>query len=262
MAQIAMQRLDIVLVAAISGPVAAATYTAATRFVVLGQFARNAVSLAVQPHLASALTSPDRADADRIFSKSTAWLMAVTWPLFFALLVGGEQLLGVFGHGYNAGAAVLVFLSLSMLVNTVCGDVDIVLIMAGRTTWSLANTMVALVLQVGLDVILIPGHGVLGAAVAWSVAITAKSLIALVQVWVLLRMHPFSAAPLFVGAAGALCYGAVAALLRWWSVGPVDGLAVGWLVATALYVVAIWMARGMLGLSEVFQRRPAPAGIA
>lgn len=257
MAQIAMQRLDIVLVAAISGPVAAATYTAATRFVVLGQFARNAVSLAVQPHLASALTKKDHHQADRIFGTSTAWLMAVTWPLFFALIVGGEQLLGVFGRGYDAGAAVLVFLSLSMLVNTVCGDVDVLLIMAGRPTWSLANTAVAFVLQFGLDLALIPDHGVLGAAIAWSVAIVAKSLIALVQVWLLLRMHPFSAATLMVGAVSAVCYGAVPALFRWWSVGPVDGLALGILLGTAMYVVALSLARGLLGLDEVFSQRTA-----
>ena len=57
MAQMTMQRLDIVLVAALSGPRSAAVYAAATRFVVLGQLARTAVSLAVQPQLAAELAT-------------------------------------------------------------------------------------------------------------------------------------------------------------------------------------------------------------
>src|SRR6185437_6664762 len=48
-AQIVIQRLDIVLVAVMRGPAEAAVYTAATRFLVVGQLANAAISMAAQP---------------------------------------------------------------------------------------------------------------------------------------------------------------------------------------------------------------------
>ena len=50
-AQLVIQRLDIVLVAIIRGPVDAAIYTAATRFLVVGQLGNQAISMAAQPQL-------------------------------------------------------------------------------------------------------------------------------------------------------------------------------------------------------------------
>ncbi len=57
--QVVMQRLDIILVAAISGPVWAAIYTAATRFLVVGQMVNRALSTAVQPRLGEQLARND-----------------------------------------------------------------------------------------------------------------------------------------------------------------------------------------------------------
>ena len=51
--QIALQRLDILLVAAILGPADAALYTAATRFVVLGQFASQAIQRVLLPRFSA-----------------------------------------------------------------------------------------------------------------------------------------------------------------------------------------------------------------
>jgi O-antigen/teichoic acid export membrane protein len=56
-AQLALQRLDIVLVAALRGPADAAIYTAATRFLVVGQLGSRAISSAVQPQLGEQLAA-------------------------------------------------------------------------------------------------------------------------------------------------------------------------------------------------------------
>lgn len=200
--QLALQRLDIVLVAVMVGPAQAAVYTAATRFVVLGQMGRNAVSLAVQPDLAQSLHRGDRHGTNALYQATTAWLMLVTWPVYLTLCLQGDLVLRLFGSGYVEGADVLVLVSAGMLIATLCGDVDVVLIMAGRTSWSLVNVTGALVVNVVLDLVLIPHFGILGAAIGWSVAIVTKNLSALVQVAIVLRLHPFGSATL---AAGVLC---------------------------------------------------------
>jgi O-antigen/teichoic acid export membrane protein len=246
--QIVMQRLDIVLVAALAGPAQAAIYAAATRFVVAGQMGNNAISLAAQPRLADTMARRDQPALAEIYRTSTAWLIAVTWPLHLTFIVSGELLLHIFGSGYGVGAPVMLVLASCMLVSTGIGMADTVLLMAGRTSWSLANAAVSLAIQIGLDLWLIPGYGVLGAAIGWGAAILVRNGAALVQVVVSDHVHSISRQTLTSAAINVVCFGAVPLLAqlvlgRTWL-----ALVVGLIVGGALYVAALWRFRGVLRL--------------
>jgi O-antigen/teichoic acid export membrane protein len=250
-AQMASQRLDIVLVGALRGPIEAALYTAATRFLVVGQTAGLALSMSAQPLLGSLLARDDHAEANRVYRTATAWLVIVTWPLYLAMLVGGPVLLSIFGSGYEAGLPVMAILSLSMLVATACGMVDMVLTMAGKTTWNLANTLLALGVQIGLDLLLIPDHGILGAAWGWAAAIVVRNVVALVQIGVSTGMNPFGRATLVAGALAAGCFGALPGLARW-ALGGSVAVVFGSLVLGGLaYLGALYGARHVLELRQL-----------
>jgi len=258
-AQTAMQRLDIVLVAALAGPGLAAVYTAATRFVVAGQLARTAVSLAVQPYFARALAREGHEGVAPLYRTSTAWLMAVTWPLFWVLVLDGRPLMRIFGSGYAAGTDVLVLLGIAMLIATFCGDVDILLIMAGRTRASMVNILIAFALNLGLDLWLIPEHGIVGAAIGWSCAIIVKNLLALVQVAWILRVHPVGRPTVIVGALATGCFCGSVGLARVVGGDGLGAAVLGIALGTVGYVVGIYLARVDLALDALgglVRRRP------
>jgi len=258
-AQTAMQRFDIVLVAALAGPAPAAVYTAATRFVVAGQLARTAVSLAVQPYFARALARDGHEGVAPLYRTSTAWLMAVTWPLFWVLVLDGRPLMRIFGSGYSAGTDVVVLLGVAMLIATFCGDVDVLLIMAGRTRASMVNILIAFALNLGLDLWLVPEHGILGAAVGWACAIIVKNLLALVQVAWILRVHPVGRPTVIVAALSAGCFCGCVGLARLLLGDGLDTAVAGIAVASALYAVGLYLARTDLALDALgglVRRRP------
>ena len=191
LAQITIQRIDIVLVAIMRGPVEAAIYTAATRFLVAGQFANSALSQAAQPRFAELFAVDDRRGANVVYRATTAWLVILTWPLYLLAVIYGPEILSIFGHSYRAGDMVMVILGLTMLVATACGQVDMVLITTGRSSWSLANGLMAVGVNVGLDVLLIPRYGITGAAIGWSAAIIITNLVPLAQLAASKRLNPF-----------------------------------------------------------------------
>lgn len=248
-AQVAMQRLDIILVGALSGPVQAAIYAAATRFLVVGQMANRAISMAVQPRLGEALATNDHVVASHLYRTSTAWLVSLTWPLYLSLLVFGSQLMRVFGGGYSAGSVVLVILACAMLLATGCGMVDIVLTMAGRTWWNLVNVLIALVVMVGLDLWLIPKHGVAGAAIGWAAAIVVQNLVPLGQIAFVLRLHPFGRATALAALISLVTFGAVP--LAWRTAFGLSwpSLCGGLAVAGLCHVTGLWLLRNPLELS-------------
>ena len=249
--QIALQRLDIVLVAALRGPSDAAIYAAVTRFLVFGQLGAQAITSAVQPRLGALLSVGDVVGARRVYQVSTCWLVLLTWPVYLTLAVFSKQIPELFGRGYGSGTAVLIVLSCAMLVATGSGLVDVVLAMSGRTTWTLANSILALTVDVSLNLILIPRIGILGAAVAWAGAIVANNLVPLAQLGLAMHLHPFGRGTLLAMGTAATWLAAVpvaaALLLSWTTPVLLGGMAIG----TVGYVLTLWRWRSVFELDAL-----------
>jgi O-antigen/teichoic acid export membrane protein len=257
LAQITIQRLDIVLVAILRGPAEAAVYTAATRFLVAGQFANGAISQAAQPRFAELFAVGDRRGANVVYHATTAWLMLLTWPLYLLAMMYGPEVVTIFGHSYRAGGKVMVILGAAMLLATACGQVDMVLIATGRSSWSLANGLLAVGLNVGLDLLLIPRYGITGAAIGWAAAIAVTNLIPLAQLAVAARVHPFGRGTLAAFALPTATLGALPLAARAVVGGGAAASIAAVGVGCALLAAGTWRFRGALQLGAL----PVPAGL-
>jgi O-antigen/teichoic acid export membrane protein len=246
--QVALQRADIVLVAALRSPKEAAVYAAASRLLIFGQLGTVAVQQVMQPHLSRLLASDDHASATTVFQTSTAWLMAFAWPAYLASAAAAPLMLSVFGHGYAGGEATLVILSLTMLIATACGPVDIVLLMGGRSGLSLINNAASLAVDIGLNIILIPKMGITGAAVSWAVALVVRNVLPLWQVRSMMNMTSFSPGALWVAGSAVACFGIVPAIARATvGLGLASALPV-FAFCTVAYVALLWVGRRRIAL--------------
>jgi O-antigen/teichoic acid export membrane protein len=211
---IALQQFDILIVGALRGPADAAVYAAATRFLILGLMFVQAIQQVMAPEISECLALDDDRRAERIYRTTTAWLTLVSWPIYLGAMLYAPLLLGIFGPGYDRGAVAVVVLCGAMLVATACGPVDSMLLMAGRSVLSLINTGVALALNVGLDLVLVPELGVSGAALGWAVSILVKNVLALWQVNRSHAMHPFGPGTLSAMTICLVSFGGVAGAVR------------------------------------------------
>lgn len=257
LAQVALQRLDVILVGAMRGPAEAAVYAAATRFLTVGTLGNQAISFAVQPQVSGLLAKDDREATNHVYQTSTAWLVLITWPIYLLTAIFSATVLRLFGDDYSAGAAVMIVLAGSMLVATACGMVDVMLSMAGRTTWNLANVCIALAVNVGLDLILIPRYGILGAAIGWAVAIVANNLIPLAQVGFSLRLHPFGPGLLSACTVAAVSFGGVPLIVLGAGGDRLPTLLLGAGIGGVVYLGSLWLFRDTLHLETLGASLPA-----
>ena len=250
-AQIIIQRLDIVLVGIMKGPVDAAIYTAATRFLVAGQLGNAAISMAAQPQLTRLFAINDRAGANTVYQVTTAWLVLLTWPIYLLAAVFGPSVLAIFGRSYHAGSTVMLILALTMLFATACGQVDVVLITTGRSTWSLVNGLLAMCVNICVDLILIPRMGITGAAVGWAAAIVVSNLVPLVQVAAAAKVHPFGRGLAAACGLTVLSFAVVPIGLRMLA-GPRPGISIAATgLGAAVMVLGLWWLHGTLHLSAM-----------
>ena len=135
-----------------------------------------------------------------------------------------------------------------MLVATACGAVDTVLLMSGHTWLSLCNNMFALVLNLCLNLVLIPAYGALGAGVAWTISILVRNLLPLVQISAKYRISPIGRHTAAVAALSIVCFGLLPLVPRLLSLSALWTVA-GLVVGAGLYVVAVFHWRAELQLS-------------
>ena len=253
-AQLALQRVDVLLVAALAGLVPAAVYAVAGRFVVLIQFANQGISQSVQPRLAEALATGDRETANHLYQTATGWLVLVTWPINLLVMLFAPVYLTLFGDGYRAGVSVVLVLACAMLVATGCGMVDMVLAMAGRTSWNLVNVLIALGVTIGLDLLLIPRHGALGAAIGLACAMVANNLLPLIQVGRVARLHPFGVGTRAAALLSIGCFGVFPRVVTAVAGTGTAGLTLAVVLAVPAFGAGAWLLRDRLAL-DAFARR-------
>lgn len=208
-ARMTVQKVDVVLVAALLTPAHAALYTVATRFVALGQAVSMALTQVLQARFAALLLERSHSALSQVYRISTAWSVLLSWPLYLAIAAAPAGYLALFGQEYVVadGERVVVAMAAAMLLASATGPVDVLLVMAGRSVASMVNAWVALAVDVLLCLLLIPWVGVAGAALAWAAAVLVKTILAVAQVRAEVRVSSFS--PL-VGGAAALAVGTVA----------------------------------------------------
>jgi O-antigen/teichoic acid export membrane protein len=247
--QTALKRSDIVLVATLASPADAALYTAATRFVVLGQLLVQSVQQALSPHLSALFARGETGTAQAVFQAATLWSMLAAWPIYLVTAALATPLMGLFGDGYGAASQVVVILSLTMLLATACGPVDSVLLMAGRSWLSLRNSTVALAVNLGLNVVLIPSAGIRGAATAWAAAIVVRNLLPLFQVRHDPGMWPVTSATGHLAIRALVCFGGAGLVVTLGDLPLALDLALLG-VGLVAYLVGVWTHRTTLGLQS------------
>lgn len=189
--RVLIQWLDVLLVGALASAREAAVYAVASRLLQVCALLSRAVAEIAQPLVSGALAQGRREVANDIFRVSTTWLILVSWPLVVLLGLFAPTVLGVFGQEFRAGATVLLVLAVARLLSTGAGPADMVLLMAGRSTASMAITATSLSLNVALNLVLIPRHGMVGAAAAWAASILVSNGASLVVLWRREGLTPF-----------------------------------------------------------------------
>ncbi len=129
----------------------------------------------------------------RDFSILTKWLCSATLPLFLILFLFPETVLSfLFGASYAPAASALRILSLGFIINNFLGPNGATLIAMGEARFMMWSALASAVLNIGLNVALIPPLGIEGAAIASVAAITSINLIRCRKLYSLSKAQPLS----------------------------------------------------------------------
>lgn len=246
-----MTWLDVILVGVLADAAAAGIYGAATRFVGAGMVLSTSLRIVVAPLYSRQLGAGHLDDAQHLYTVTTRWIVLFSAPVYVALALYGGTVLQLLGSNFREGAVALAVLAVGMTVVLTAGNVQSVLLMSGHSAVTAINKAVAVTVNIGLLVLLIPSMGITGAAVAWSAAMIIDTGLAVWQVKYRVGLTP---APSDLWFALAIVFTGVAApclVSRFFLGDSAAGLVVGVGASMVVHGLLLWLLRDRCGLNEL-----------
>lgn len=164
--------VDLVLLGVLRDAAEAGQYRIAVSGATVGLFALTTLRIVLQPQIAHLAATGDLRQLQRVISSAAALATGVSILVLLVILAAGDAIVGViFGAAYGPAVLPLTVLLAGNVVLSVFAMSTPVLTMTGAERRVLPGLASAAVLNVALNLWLIPLHGVLGAALATAVAL-------------------------------------------------------------------------------------------
>ena len=181
---------DLIMVGALLRPQDVAFYGAASKTAVLIMFCPQAISSLAAPRISSLHVQRRRGDLQTLLSGSIRWAF---WPscIIALVLVGlGGYVLQLFGPAFQAGYWALVILVFGYFIETCTGPGATLLSLTDHQDVCAKVYIGSALLNVLLNLILIPIFGISGAALATATSVVAAALCHLVLVNLRMGVYP------------------------------------------------------------------------
>lgn len=158
---------DMLILAAYAPSEQIGIYRVALQISMLANFGYVALNMLAGPRFSAVIATNDMAD----LSKSATWLarlaLMTSLPVPLILLLAGPGLIiSIFGSSFGTAWAPAILISGGFVVSTFVGMPNTLLVMKDREKQILIVTTCALVANLILCLVLIPGYGLMGAAVS------------------------------------------------------------------------------------------------
>lgn len=147
-------------------------FNVCVKYAMVASMSLQAVNTIAAPRFSEYFFKEDYTGLAVNVQKTTKAIFWTTIPIVLIYLVFPTFLLGIFGESFKPGWLAFVILTIGALINVMTGSVGTLLQMTGHQKTLQNILIVSVIIEAGLNVVLIPMYGITGAAIA-SVAGTA-----------------------------------------------------------------------------------------
>jgi O-antigen/teichoic acid export membrane protein len=174
----AMNTSDVILLGHYGGPVDVAAFRVVTPAATLNQLVMTSFTLLFTPLAARMFARNDREGINRLYWQTAIWIAVLSFPIFaltFSLAKPVTETL--LGSRYADSATYLALLSFAYYFNAALGFNGLTLKVYGRLRYIVSINVVTALVNIGINLLLIPRYGPLGAAIGTSATLVLHNIL-------------------------------------------------------------------------------------
>lgn len=166
---------DILMVGALMKPDDVAVYFATVKTLALVHFVYFAVKAGVAHRFAARIDDADKSALHDLARRTVTWTFWPSLVMACLLLLAGPLLLALFGGDFARGYPLMFILAAGIVLRAAIGPAESLLTMSGHQNACAVIFGAVLAINVALNALLIPVHGLYGAALATAIATIAET---------------------------------------------------------------------------------------
>lgn len=167
-----MSWADSLMIGGFIGEYEVGIYNVAVKVALLTSFTLTAVNSISAPKISESYNNDKMLEFKKIVIQTTKTIFYSSIPIIIVIFIFPEFILNFFGKDFVVAKSALLILAFSQVINALSGSVGIILNMTGKEKVFRNILSVALLINISLNLFLIPIYGIEGAAIA-----SASSLI-------------------------------------------------------------------------------------
>jgi O-antigen/teichoic acid export membrane protein len=182
-AQIILGQTDVVMLGVMRGANEVGLYAVANRLAFLMTYVMTASNMILMPVMSRLYANGEKERLQKTLSRAIHISFFLALPVGLILIFSGKSILIVFGHGFTNAQPALAILAVGRLldVSIGVGSGALVLIVAGAEKLVARIFLYASIMNVIMNMVLIPKYGISGAAIASVVALFLAEIVLVVN---------------------------------------------------------------------------------
>ena len=186
-----MQSTDVLFISAYDTFESVAYYSIAVKLATVTALALISVNIVIAPKIASIYNDKNFYQLKLILKKATRMNVVISLPIIIILLFFSEYVLSTFGSNYILAKNALWILLIAQFFNSITGPSALYLNMTGRQKKLNVILVISLLINVVLNIILVPDFGMLGAAISTTISFVISKILASALVFYLDNVKTF-----------------------------------------------------------------------
>lgn len=142
-----------------------------------------------------------------IYKLVTRWILTLVTPIFILIFLFSTKIMLLFGADFIQSSEALIILAIGTSIFAIFGVSSTALVVSGYQKLNLINALSATIINICLNIILIPKYGIMGAAWATLSSMMFIAFARLIETWIFLKINPFNVKVAKPIIAGIITYG-------------------------------------------------------
>lgn len=189
--QVLNNHTDVTMLGILKSPEEVGPYKVAVQLSMLISIPLQAINMVIAPQIARLWTEKKLKKLQSMITWSARAILVLSFPLAFLFIYFGEQIVAIlFGADFLEANKALIILSLGQIINTGMGSVGLLLNMTGHEMKAAKSLGIAVLVNLVLNLTLIPQFGSIGAALATASSYLIWNIYMGISVWKSIHINP------------------------------------------------------------------------
>lgn len=184
-------RVDILLLGEYTTNKEVGVYNVALRISEIVGYSLTLINYIISPQIAQYHSNGETDRLQRLVTRSSQLVFVISLPVVIMIILFSRPFMNFFDADLYNGHLALLILCAGQIVNVLCGSVGMILLMTGHQRYSILSIVVAVLLNVILNILFIPLYGLTGTAIATAASMAAWNFIMYIYVLRETRINTF-----------------------------------------------------------------------